>query len=114
LKYSVPYRVQWAISSEPYIIVKREHLHLYDPRFRGYGMNKIAQVMFLGHVMKYRFVVLPDVFVVSTQHKLSRERYSYQEKLSTRAWVQALSIVVKKEVARKYDCCGYITSKSKL
>lgn len=39
-----PYRVQWAADYEPYVVVPRD-CPRYDPRFVGFGWNKVAHVM---------------------------------------------------------------------
>jgi glycosyltransferase-like protein LARGE len=40
----VPYRVQWAADYEPYVVVPRD-CPRYDPRFVGFGWNKVAHIV---------------------------------------------------------------------
>jgi glycosyltransferase-like protein LARGE len=35
-----PYRVAWEPDFEPYVVVRKEGLPLYDTRFVGFGWNK--------------------------------------------------------------------------
>ncbi|XP_025784021.1 LARGE xylosyl- and glucuronyltransferase 2 [Puma concolor] len=39
-----PYRVQWAADYEPYVVVPRD-CPRYDPRFVGFGWNKVAHIV---------------------------------------------------------------------
>lgn len=39
-----PYRVEWAADYEPYVVVPRD-CPRYDPRFVGFGWNKVAHIM---------------------------------------------------------------------
>lgn len=39
-----PYHVQWAADYEPYVVVPRD-CPRYDPRFAGFGWNKVAHVV---------------------------------------------------------------------
>lgn len=56
---------------EPYLILRlTPKLPLYDERFKGYGMNKISHVMELS-LLGYKFVVLPNVWIVHRYHTLS-------------------------------------------
>lgn len=56
---------------EPYLILRlTPELPLYDERFKGYGMNKISHVMELS-LLGYKFVVLPNVWIVHRYHTLS-------------------------------------------
>eukprot|EP01137_Pigoraptor_chileana_P011739 Opistho-2@63135 len=60
--YEVPYSVRF----EPYFIARRDM-----PRFNDSFVNRggnFAQLIFHMHVAGYRFVVLPDVFVIDQPH----------------------------------------------
>ena len=52
---------------EPYIVVPRNTTAMYDERFTGYGMNKVSHIYELD-ARGFKFVVLPDVFIISPQH----------------------------------------------
>ncbi|CAH3103630.1 unnamed protein product, partial [Porites lobata] len=56
---------------EPYLILRMTpELPLYDERFTGYGMNKISHIIELT-ILRYKFIVLPDVWIVHRYHRLS-------------------------------------------
>lgn len=52
------------------MVVAREGLPRADPRFRGYGLNKIAHLAALA-AAGYAFAVLPDAAVVAADHAKS-------------------------------------------
>ena len=60
------YEVKWEPFYEPYVVVKSD-VARYDERFIGYGFNKVSQLTIL-KAEGYRFVVLPDVFVIHLPH----------------------------------------------
>eukprot|EP00850_Spirogloea_muscicola_P023057 SM000325S12650 [mRNA] locus=s325:7630:15088:- [translate_table: standard] len=67
---SVPYMVQYREYFEPYVLCSRKAVSLYDPRFRGYGMNKIAH-LYECAVKGMQFVVLREHFFVAAPHAKS-------------------------------------------
>eukprot|EP00850_Spirogloea_muscicola_P021316 SM000244S08551 [mRNA] locus=s244:58262:65729:- [translate_table: standard] len=67
---SVPYMVQYREYFEPYVLCSRKAVPLYDPRFRGYGMNKIAH-LYECAVKGMQFVVLREHFFVAAPHAKS-------------------------------------------
>eukprot|EP00850_Spirogloea_muscicola_P020195 SM000209S06374 [mRNA] locus=s209:144545:151960:+ [translate_table: standard] len=67
---SVPYMVQYREYFEPYVLCSRKAVPLYDPRFRGYGMNKIAH-LYECAVKGMQFVVLREHFLVAAPHAKS-------------------------------------------
>jgi hypothetical protein len=64
------YEVQFAEHYEPYVVMAREAVPLYDERFRGYGMNKISHLYAVAS-QGTRFKVLPAQFVIAREHAKS-------------------------------------------
>lgn len=67
------YPVAYEEHFEPYVAVGRTTVPLYDERFRGYGLNKIAHLYEL-HARGFEFQVLMhhDAFVVAKAHPRSK------------------------------------------
>ena len=42
LSAKAPYRVDYLEGYEPYVVAKRQSFPSFDPRFRGYGLNKVG------------------------------------------------------------------------
>ncbi|VDL89438.1 unnamed protein product [Schistocephalus solidus] len=71
IPYEVSRKVKWEADFEPYVVVKRSAAK-FDTRFLGFGWNKVAYAMLLD-TLGYRFVVLPEVFVIHLPHSPSME-----------------------------------------
>ena len=73
---STPYPAIWIEAFEPYIVIP-SHKKRFDPRFVGYGVNKVSFIQELNDE-KYTFMVIPDSFVVHQPHPYSidRERFN--------------------------------------
>jgi hypothetical protein len=74
---------------EPYVITPRVGLHRYDARFRGYGLNKMMHLLYLGLIEHFQFLVLPDVFIITAQHPRSESENAFF-KGDNLQWMQAL------------------------
>ncbi len=72
-----PYEVRWKEWYEPYIVVHHNATR-FDERFAGYGENKVSHILEL-HAQRYRFVVLPNVYVIHYPHKPSRDETKFHE-----------------------------------
>ncbi|KAL3685628.1 hypothetical protein R1sor_003650 [Riccia sorocarpa] len=68
---SEPYKVKYREYYEPYTVCARTLVPQFDPRFRGYGMNKISHAYHCAS-MGMGFTVLPEVFVWSLPHRKSQ------------------------------------------
>ncbi|KAJ1075600.1 hypothetical protein K5549_017421, partial [Capra hircus] len=65
-RWQAPYRVQWAADYEPYVVVPRD-CPRYDPRFVGFGWNKVAHIIELD-AQEYELLVLPEAFTIHLPH----------------------------------------------
>ncbi|KAK9805256.1 hypothetical protein WJX72_009116 [[Myrmecia] bisecta] len=61
-----PYLTDYDEGYEPYLIVARKYIPWYDERFRGYGQDKVVQVLNMAGWLQ--FVVHPTAFVVHQPH----------------------------------------------
>ena len=57
------YEINYKLSFEPYFIASNVQTPYYDPRFRGYGYNKVVHAYQLAK-QKFKFKVLSDTFLV--------------------------------------------------
>lgn len=73
---SAPYKVPYALSFEPWFISSRAATLWYDIRYRGYGKNKIVQVM-ASSSAGATFWVFPSGFIVHRPHAQSAARKSF-------------------------------------
>jgi glycosyltransferase-like protein LARGE len=64
------YRVEYSESYEPYVVMARKSVPMYDERFRGYGMNKISHLYAVAS-QGTCFKVLPSQFVIAREHAKS-------------------------------------------
>ncbi|KAH3744145.1 Glycosyltransferase LARGE2 [Pelomyxa schiedti] len=65
-----PYLATYEEGYEPYVVVPNNSTPLFDPRFCGYGLNKIQWLLHLA-VLGWKFQVDPFHFVVSRPHPRS-------------------------------------------
>ncbi|KAM3726968.1 Xylosyl- and glucuronyltransferase LARGE2s [Dirofilaria immitis] len=83
------YSVSWRTDYEPYVVVRRNGLPLYDQRFVGFGWNKLSHIMSLD-AANYEFIILPDVFVIHQPHLPSFEMKLYRSLAIYRKCLKAL------------------------
>lgn len=69
-KATSPYPARFKMGYEPYVLVSRSMVPLYDERFRGYGFDKVMHIWQM-HVQGFHFVMHPSAFVVHRPHKPS-------------------------------------------
>lgn len=58
-------------------MVVRRDVTRYDPRFLGFGWNKVSHSMEL-HAQNYEFQVLPNAFIVHQPHSPSVDILKYR------------------------------------
>ena len=56
-------KVNYKLSFEPYYLGLNKDIVFHDPRFRGYGYNKVVQAYNLSK-RNYNFIVLSDTFLI--------------------------------------------------
>ena len=61
--------MQWEPDFEPYLVMAKDNILLYDERFVGFGWNKVSYVMELA-ARETEFVVLPNVFIIHSKFRL--------------------------------------------
>ena len=75
---SFPYRVNWKLDYEPYLVVRKSSVPRYDESFVGYGFNKIIQIAEL-NAMKFEFIVLPQEFLIHLKHPVSKDSVQFKD-----------------------------------
>nr|VZI51921.1 unnamed protein product [Spirometra erinaceieuropaei] len=99
-KSSIPYEVKWEADFEPYVVVKKSAAK-FDTRFLGFGWNKVAYTMLLD-ALGYRFVVLPEVFVIHLPHSPSMDVYRFRNSPFFRRCLERFKVEFIKELAHNY------------
>uniref|UniRef100_A0A914WFW9 Glycosyltransferase-like protein LARGE2 n=1 Tax=Plectus sambesii TaxID=2011161 RepID=A0A914WFW9_9BILA len=95
---AAPYSVGWQPDYEPYVVVGR-HVPKYDPRFLGFGWNKVSHIMLLD-ALGYDFVVLPNAFIVHQPHAPSFEIAKYRSSPVYRRCLKALKGEFVRDLAK--------------
>ncbi|KAK1335715.1 hypothetical protein QTO34_003508 [Cnephaeus nilssonii] len=105
-----PYRVQWAVDYEPYVVVPRD-CPRYDPRFVGFGWNKVAHIMELD-AQEYEFLVLPEAFTIHLPHTPSLDISRFRSSTAYRDCLQALKDEFLQDLSRHYGAAAlkYLTA----
>mmetsp|Transcript_13887 Transcript_13887/g.44486 ORF Transcript_13887/g.44486 Transcript_13887/m.44486 type:complete len:715 (+) Transcript_13887:44-2188(+) len=88
------YEVEYQLQYEPYVLIAKD-APAYDDKFVGYGQDKVSHAYELS-LADYRFVVLPDVFVIHLDHPVPKWR---SDQNVTRVWVNWYSFVYDRERA---------------
>ncbi len=65
---SEPYSAVYSFPWEPYFIADKAYLPRYDARFAGYGNDKAVQTYEM-NLRGFKFVVMPDAFVIHIEHE---------------------------------------------
>ncbi|XP_060032494.1 xylosyl- and glucuronyltransferase LARGE2 isoform X2 [Erinaceus europaeus] len=105
-----PYLVQWAADYEPYVVVPRDCPH-YDPRFMGFGWNKVAHIVELD-AQQYELLVLPEAFIVHLPHTPSLDISRFRSSPAYRDCLQALKDEFHQDLSRRYGAAAlkYLTA----
>ncbi|XP_066107463.1 xylosyl- and glucuronyltransferase LARGE2 isoform X2 [Saccopteryx bilineata] len=105
-----PYRVQWAADYEPYVVVPRD-CPRYDPRFVGFGWNKVAHIVELD-AQEYEFLVLPEAFAIHLPHTPSLDLSRFRASTTYRDCLQALKDEFHQDLSRRYGAAAlkYLTA----
>ncbi|GIY24010.1 LARGE xylosyl- and glucuronyltransferase 2 [Caerostris extrusa] len=97
---TTPYRVQWELDFEPYIVVRRD-VPEYDRRFVGFGWNKVSHIMEL-YAQGYEFVVLPNAFIVHMPHAPSFDIAKFRSSSQYRKCLKVLKTEFVRDISRRY------------
>ncbi|XP_072173971.1 uncharacterized protein [Diadema setosum] len=99
---SEPYHtVYYEDKYEPYLILQKSEMPMYDERFTGYGMNKITHIFEL-HAAGYEFVVLPDAWVIHFPHSMSSQNARFLSDPISRLTNRVARLEFVADVMRKY------------
>ena len=104
-----PYLINWVSRYEPYIVVRSDVVR-YDERFMGYGYNKLAHITLL-KAQGYRFIGLPDVFIIHTPHPPSIDREIWDHP-SFKACIDSVWKKFLVELQHKYGRYCLVSQKS--
>ncbi|XP_006499319.1 xylosyl- and glucuronyltransferase LARGE2 isoform X5 [Mus musculus] len=105
-----PYSVQWSADYEPYVVVPRD-CPRYDPRFVGFGWNKVAHIIELD-AQEYEFLVLPEAFSIHLPHAPSLDISRFRSSPTYRNCLQALKEEFHQDLSRRYGSAAlkYLTA----
>ncbi|KAM5248012.1 xylosyl- and glucuronyltransferase LARGE2 [Ctenodactylus gundi] len=105
-----PYRVQWAADYEPYVVVARD-CPRYDPRFVGFGWNKVAHLVELD-AQEYELLVLPEAFAIHLPHTPSLDISRFRSSPTYRDCLRALKEDFLQDLSRRYGAAAlkYLTA----
>ncbi|XP_074086633.1 xylosyl- and glucuronyltransferase LARGE2 [Macrotis lagotis] len=109
-----PYHVEWAADYEPYVVVPRD-CPRYDPRFVGFGWNKVAHIMELD-AQEYEFLVLPEAFAIHLPHAPSLDISRFRSSPAYRHCLQTLKDEFHQDLSRRYGSAAlkYLTAQRQL
>lgn len=94
------YTVDWEPDFEPYVVVRRD-VPEYDPRFVGFGWNKVAHIIELD-AQGYEFVVLPNAFMIHMPHAPSFDIAKFRSSAQYRKCLTVLKKEFQKDMVKKY------------
>nr|XP_055210727.1 xylosyl- and glucuronyltransferase LARGE2 isoform X8 [Gorilla gorilla gorilla] len=114
-----PYRVQWAADYEPYVVVPRD-CPRYDPRFVGFGWNKVAHIVELDAqarqarqplllcptLQEYELLVLPEAFTIHLPHAPSLDISRFRSSPTYRDCLQALKDEFHQDLSRHHGAAA--------
>ncbi|XP_005064958.1 LARGE xylosyl- and glucuronyltransferase 2 isoform X1 [Mesocricetus auratus] len=105
-----PYHVQWAADYEPYVVVPRD-CPRYDPRFVGFGWNKVAHIIELD-AQEYELLVLPEAYSIHLPHAPSLDISRFRSSPTYRDCLQTLKEEFHQDLSRRYGAAAlkYLTA----
>lgn len=95
-----PYEVEWRLEYEPFIVAGRD-VPRFDERFVGFGWNKVEHTMLLS-AMDYKFIVLPEAFVMHKFHSPSYDIIRHRESARYRRCIMQLKKSFLIDLHEKY------------
>nr|XP_002128775.1 LARGE xylosyl- and glucuronyltransferase 2-like [Ciona intestinalis] len=95
------YPVRWETNFEPYVVVKKQNLPLYDQAFIGFGWNKISHIIELD-AAGYQFVVLPFGFIIHIPHAPSVDLSKFRSSPSYRECLNIAKEAFYEKLRSKY------------
>ncbi|XP_046458581.1 LARGE xylosyl- and glucuronyltransferase 2-like [Daphnia pulex] len=98
---TIPYKIKWEPNFEPYVVVRRD-VTRYDPRFLGFGWNKVSHSMEL-HAQHYEFQVLPNAFIVHLPHSPSVDISKYRGSSQYRKCSESLKSEFIVDLKKRYS-----------
>uniref|UniRef100_A0A158QGM6 Hexosyltransferase n=1 Tax=Rodentolepis nana TaxID=102285 RepID=A0A158QGM6_RODNA len=104
----VAYGVTWDTDFEPYVLINRE-FGQFDENFVGFGWNKVSFFMLLD-ALDFKFIVIPDVFIIHFPHAPSVESNRFRHSVALRLFfflifrhcLEELKVRYIKDLASRY------------
>ncbi|ETO30225.1 hypothetical protein RFI_06892, partial [Reticulomyxa filosa] len=94
------YSIAYYNNYEPYIIVPRKGLRMYDERFQGYGLNKVMQIKMLAQLELFDFFVYTNGFLVAKEHGRTVDDTNWATDPKKRKYIEWLGHQVDREIAQ--------------
>ncbi|VDL19579.1 unnamed protein product, partial [Hymenolepis diminuta] len=94
------YSVTWDADFEPYVLINRE-FGQFDENFVGFGWNKVSFFMLLD-ALDFKFMVMPDVFIIHFPHAPSVESNRFRHSITLRQCLEELKVRYIKDLAARY------------
>ncbi|XP_043233397.1 LARGE xylosyl- and glucuronyltransferase 1-like isoform X2 [Amphibalanus amphitrite] len=98
---TTPYTVKWESDFEPYVVVRKDQIPMYDLRFVGFGWNKVSHIMEL-HALGFQFIVLPNAFIIHLPHAPSLDIAKFRTSAQYRQCLKMLKESFVQELEKKY------------
>ncbi|KAL7289788.1 hypothetical protein TKK_0016191 [Trichogramma kaykai] len=95
-----PYEVSWEPDFEPFVVVPKS-APAYDVRFLGFGWNKVSYITHLTAI-GYRYVVLPDTFIIHRPHAPSRDIGKFRTDATYRRCLKQLKDMFVRDLIDQY------------
>ncbi|VDK38817.1 unnamed protein product [Taenia asiatica] len=99
-KAEMPYEVKWDADFEPYVLIRRGHGQ-FDEHFVGFGWNKVSFFMLLD-ALDFKFVVLPNAFIIHLPHAPSVESNRFRHSYGLRQCLEDFKVKYIKDLAVRF------------